>query len=85
MLDSHNAIQCTRLSTMSTAAEHSAGFYTTFTSRLDSLQASIASATTQTDLDAVVQAIIDSRETLQNKDLEGHLPNRDKELYERVR
>ena len=86
MLGSHNAIQCDhRLSAMSTAAEHSTGFYTTFIARLDSLQASIASAASQTDLDAVVQGIIDSREILQSKDLEGHLPNRDKELYERVR
>lgn len=69
---------------MSTAAAQATEFYATFTARLDSLDTSISSASTPAGLDAVVHQLIESRGILQSKDLEGHLSNRDRELYEKV-
>lgn len=69
---------------MATAAEQSTEFYGTFSARLTSLQDRVNASSSSQDLDGVVQAVIESRGVLQEKDLEGHLSNRDRESYERV-
>ncbi|CAO1630377.1 unnamed protein product [Sympodiomycopsis kandeliae] len=65
------------------AAAQSTEFYTTFVDRLKSLQESIEAASTSESLDQIIHGVIESRDILQAKDLEGHLSKRDKEQYEK--
>lgn len=72
------------MSTNTTAASQSTSFYSAFSSHLDSISQQLVKAQSSSDFDAVLQAIVDARATLQEKDSEGLLTKRDNEQYQKV-
>lgn len=71
-------------SAMATAAEQSTAFHSTFVPLLNNLDEVIQGATKPSDLDEALQAVVDARSTLQERDREAPLTKRDREQYERV-